>query len=60
MSEGAKLIALESDSDGVVPSSFATLPPSPRQANVHVLGVGHMDYLVSPAAFRFVAATLAQ
>lgn len=55
----SELIALESDSDGVVPSSFARLPQAPRHANVHVLGLGHMDYLLSPAAFRFVAAALA-
>ena|GEM_PF-1435947 len=39
----SELIALESDSDGVVPSSFACLPQAPRHANVHVLGLARIS-----------------
>ncbi len=57
--EGSELIALGSEADGVVPHAFAAVLPAPRQANARVPGLGHVDFLVSRASFRFVESALA-
>ncbi len=57
--EGSELLALGSDADGVVPQAFASLLPAPRQANGRLAGLGHVDLLWSPVAFRAVESTLA-
>jgi triacylglycerol esterase/lipase EstA (alpha/beta hydrolase family) len=57
--ERSELIAIGSDADGVVPRAFASVLPAPRQVNALVTELGHVDFLVSRKAFRFVAAALA-
>jgi triacylglycerol esterase/lipase EstA (alpha/beta hydrolase family) len=56
--EGSELIALGSDADGVVPLRFARPAPAPNLARAELSGLGHIDLLLSPLAFRAVQGAL--
>jgi triacylglycerol esterase/lipase EstA (alpha/beta hydrolase family) len=58
--ERSELIAVGSDADGLVPHRFSRLLPAPRQRNARLPGLGHVDYLWSPACFGFVRDALAR
>lgn len=55
--EGAELLALASDRDAVVPE--ASVSPAPRQHNLPLPGLGHVEFLSSRRAFHAVASALA-
>jgi pimeloyl-ACP methyl ester carboxylesterase len=56
--ECSELIAIGSDADGVVPRTFASVLPAPRQVNSRVADLGHLDFLVSRRSFRLVEGAL--
>lgn len=56
--EGSELIALASDADGIVPRRFARPAPAPNLACGALSGLGHIDLLLSPLAFRAVRGAL--
>jgi pimeloyl-ACP methyl ester carboxylesterase len=56
--EGSELIALDSDADGLVPSRFARPAPAANLARSELSGLGHVDLLLSPLAFRAVQTAL--
>jgi triacylglycerol lipase len=55
---GSELVAVASDADGLVPAPFARPALVPRLRCAAVSGLGHVEFLTSPLAFRLVQGML--
>ncbi len=55
---GSELIALDSSGDALVPTRFARPAPAANLARRELPGLGHVELLVSPLAFRAVQGAL--
>jgi triacylglycerol lipase len=55
---GSELVAVASDADGLVPAAFARPALVPRLRCAAVSGLGHIEFLTSPLAFRLVQGML--
>jgi pimeloyl-ACP methyl ester carboxylesterase len=55
---GSEVVAVASDADNLVPAPFARPPAMPRLRCAGVSGLGHVEFLTSPLAFRLVERVL--
>jgi hypothetical protein len=55
---GSEVVAVASDADNLVPGLFARPTLMPRLRCAGVSGLGHVEFLTSPRAFRLVQAVL--
>jgi pimeloyl-ACP methyl ester carboxylesterase len=55
---GSEVVAVASDADHLVPAVFARPQLMPRLRCAAVSGLGHVEFLTSPLAFRLVQAVL--
>jgi pimeloyl-ACP methyl ester carboxylesterase len=55
---GSEVVAVASDADNLVPASFARPPGMPRLRCAGISGLGHVEFLTSPLAFRLVQTVL--
>ncbi len=55
---GSELVAVASDADNLVPALFARPRLMPRLRCAGVSGLGHVEFLTSPLAFRLVESVL--
>jgi pimeloyl-ACP methyl ester carboxylesterase len=56
--DGSEVVAVASDADSLVPGPFARPRLMPRLRCVGLPGLGHVEFLTSPLAFRFVERVL--
>jgi pimeloyl-ACP methyl ester carboxylesterase len=56
---GSEVVAVASDADNLVPGPFARPQGMPRLRCAGVSGLGHVEFLTSPLAFRLVQTVLA-
>jgi hypothetical protein len=55
---GSEIVAVASDADSLVPGLFARPRGMPRLRCAGVSGLGHVEFLTSPLAFRLVETVL--